>query len=229
MLTAGSLADRLGRRRLFVAGLATFSLASLLCGLAPDATFLNLARAVQGVGAAGMFAVSLALIAQEFQSGRERGSAFGIFGATIGAAVAVGPLVGGALTDGLGWEWIFFVNVPIGAGAIFVALTRVRESLNPHATRIDRPGLVTFSAGLLLLVFALVRGNEEGWGSTLIVSLLVGAALLLGAFVLIERRVSEPMLPLGLFKARSFTGVQIAAFALSASMVAARASPMPRR
>jgi EmrB/QacA subfamily drug resistance transporter len=220
VLTAGSLADRLGRRRLFVAGLATFSLASLLCGLAPDATFLNLARAVQGVGASGMFAVSLALIAQEFQSGRERGSAFGIFGATIGAAVAVGPLVGGALTDGLGWEWIFFVNVPIGAGAIFVALTRVRESLNPHATRIDWPGLVTFSAGLLQLVFALVRGNEEGWGSTLIVSLLVGAALLLGAFVLIERRVSEPMLPLGLFKARSFTGVQIAAFALSASMFA---------
>jgi hypothetical protein len=120
VLTAGSLADRLGRRRVFPVGLGAFTAASLLCGLAPDPTFLNLARAVQGVGGAILFAVSLALIAQGFAAGRERANAMGAFGATIGVAVAVGPLVGGALTDTLGWEWVFFINVPIGAAAIAV-------------------------------------------------------------------------------------------------------------
>src|SRR4051812_2824014 len=120
VLTAGSLADRLGRRRIFVGGLAVFSTAWLLCALAPDPTFLNVARAVQGVGGAAMFAVSLALIAQEFRAGSERGMAMGIYGATIGLAVALGPLVGGALTDGLGWESIFYLNVPIGLAAIVI-------------------------------------------------------------------------------------------------------------
>src|SRR5215208_5646259 len=120
VLTAGSLADRLGRRRVFAAGLTIFSLASLLCALAPDPTFLNLARALQGIGGAAMFAVSLALIAQEFTAGRDRGTAMGLYGATIGVAVAVGPLVGGALTDSLGWESIFYLNVPIGVAAIAI-------------------------------------------------------------------------------------------------------------
>jgi EmrB/QacA subfamily drug resistance transporter len=220
VLTAGSLADRLGRRRVFAIGLGIFSVASLLCGLAPDPTFLNLARGLQGVGGAIMFAVSLALVAQEFPSGRERGTAMGLYGATIGVAVAVGPLVGGALTDSLGWEWIFFLNVPIGVAAIVVTYLKVRESRDPDATRIDWAGLVTFSGGLFLLVLALLRGNDEGWGSTLIVSLLSGAALLLAAFVAVERRVAEPMLPLRLFRNRSFTGVQLAAFAVSGSMFA---------
>ena len=220
VLTAGSLADRLGRRRVFAIGLGIFSVASLLCGLAPDPTFLNLARALQGVGGAVMFAVSLALIAQEFPAGRERGTAMGIYGATIGGAVAVGPLVGGALTDSLGWESIFFLNVPIGAAAIAVTYLRLRETRDPNATRVDWPGVATFSTALFLLVLGLVRGNDEGWGSTLIVSLFAGAVVLLAAFVAIERRVSEPMLPLGLFKRRSFTGVQLAAFAVSGSMFA---------
>src|SRR5215216_4686535 len=116
VLTAGSLADRLGRRRVFAIGLGIFSVASLLCALAPDATFLNLSRALQGVGGAVMFAVSLALVAQEFPAGRERGTAMGIYGATIGVAVAVGPLIGGGLTDTLGWQSIFYLNVPIGVG-----------------------------------------------------------------------------------------------------------------
>jgi EmrB/QacA subfamily drug resistance transporter len=218
VLTAGSLADRLGRRRVFAVGLAIFTVASLLCGLAPDPTSLNLARALQGVGGAVMFAVSVALIAQEFRGGRERGAAFGAFGATIGVAVAVGPLVGGAVTEGLGWEWIFFLNVPIGALALLVTALRLRESRDPNAARIDWAGLTTFSAALFLLVFALVRGNGEGWGSTLIVAVLVGAVLLLVAFVVVELRLADPMLPLGLFRRRSFTGVQIAAFVLSASM-----------
>ncbi len=220
VLTAGSLADRLGRRRLFAAGLAIFSIASLLCAVAPDATFLNVSRALQGVGGAVMFAVSLALVAQEFPAGRERGTAMGIYGATIGVAVAIGPLVGGALTDALGWESVFYLNVPIGAAAIAVTYLKLRESRDPNATRVDWAGVASFSGALFLLVLALVRGNDEGWGSTLIVSLFAGAAVLLAAFVAIERRVAEPMLPLGLFKRPSFTGVQLAAFAVSGSMFA---------
>jgi EmrB/QacA subfamily drug resistance transporter len=220
VLTAGSLADRLGRRRLFAAGLGIFSLASLLCALAPGPTFLSLARGFQGVGGAAMFAVSLALIAQEFPAGRERGKAMGVYGATIGVAVAIGPLVGGALTDGLGWESIFYLNVPIGLAAIAVTYLRLRESRDPSATRIDWAGVASFSAALFLLVLALLRGNDEGWGSALIVSLFGATGVLLVAFLGIERRVTEPMLPLGLFKRRAFTGVQLAAFAISGSMFA---------
>jgi EmrB/QacA subfamily drug resistance transporter len=220
VLTAGSLADRIGRRRVFAIGLGIFSIASLLAGLATEPTFLNVMRGLQGIGGAAMFAVSLALVAQEFPGGRERGTAMGIYGATIGVAVAVGPLVGGALTDSLGWESIFFLNVPIGIAAIAVTYTKLRESRDPNATRIDWGGLVTFSAALFLLVLGLLRGNEEGWGSPMIVSLLAAAAVLLAAFVAIERRVAEPMLPLHLFRNRTFTGVQLAAFAVSGSMFA---------
>jgi EmrB/QacA subfamily drug resistance transporter len=220
VLTAGSLADRLGRRRVFAIGLGIFSLASLLCALAPDPTFLNLARGLQGVGGAVMFAVSLALVAQEFPSGPERGMAMGIYGATIGIAVAIGPLVGGLLTDGFGWESVFLLNVPIGLAAIGVTYWKVAESRDPNATRIDWGGLVTFSLALFVLVLALVRGNDEGWGSTLIIGLFMAAAVLMAAFLAIERRVEQPMLPLGLFRRRAFTGVQLAAFAVSGSMFA---------
>src|SRR4051794_7094368 len=220
VLTAGSLADRLGRRRVFAIGLAIFTAASLLCALAPDPTFLNVSRAVQGVGGAVMFAVSLALIGQEFTPGRERGMAMGAYGSTIGVAVAIGPLVGGALTDWLGWESIFYLNVPVGLAAIAITYLKLRESRDPNATRGDWPGTATFSAALGLLVLALVRGNDEGWDSTLILSLFAAASVLLAAFVAIERRVAEPMLPLHLFKRPAFTGVQIAAFAVSGSMFA---------
>jgi EmrB/QacA subfamily drug resistance transporter len=220
VLTAGSLADRLGRRLVFAIGLAVFSVSSLLAGFAPDPTFLNVARAVQGIGGAIMFAVSLAMIVQEFAPGRERGAAMGAYGASIGVAIAVGPLVGGALTDGLGWEWIFFLNVPIGALALAVTQLKLRETRDPNATRIDWAGLISFSGALFLLVLGLLRGNEDGWGSATIVSLLAGAAALMAAFVVIEGRVREPMLPLDLFRRRSFTGVQVAAFAVSASLFA---------
>ncbi|MBA2440679.1 MAG: MFS transporter [Thermoleophilaceae bacterium] len=220
VLTAGSLADRLGRRRIFTWGLVIFTVASVLCGLAGNPTFLNLARALQGVGGAAMFGVSLALIAQEFPSGKERGTAVGLYGATIGAAVAIGPLVGGALTDTLGWESIFFLNLPIGIIAIGATLLYVAESRDPGATRVDWAGLVTFSSSLFMLVLALLRGNAEGWGSPLIVGLFAGATVLMALFLAIEGRVREPMLPLGLFKIRSFTGVQLAAFAISGSQFA---------
>lgn len=220
VLTAGSLADRLGRRRVFAIGLAVFSVASLLCALSPDPTFLNVSRALQGIGGAIMFAVSLALVAQEFPAGPERGMAMGVYGATIGIAVAIGPLVGGLLTDGLGWEWVFLINVPIGVAAIGVTYWKLAESRDPNATRIDWGGLLTFSSALFLLVLGLVRGNDEGWGSPVIVSLLAGAGVLLVAFAAIEQRVREPMLPLSLFRRRAFTGVQLAAFAVSGSMFA---------
>ena len=220
VLTAGSIADRVGRRAVFAGGLGIFALSSLAAGLAPDATFLNVARAVQGIGGAAMFAVSLALVAQEFAAGRERATAMGVYGATIGAAVAVGPLVGGAITDGLGWRWVFFLNVPIGIAALAVTFARLRESRDPNATRVDWLGLVSFSTGLLLLVLALVRGNDVGWGSPQIIALFAGAAVTLAAFAAIERRVAEPMLPLGLFRGRAFTGVQFAAFAVSSSLFA---------
>jgi EmrB/QacA subfamily drug resistance transporter len=220
VLTAGSLADRFGRRRVFAIGLVIFSAASLVAALSPDPTFLNISRAVQGIGGAIMFAVSLALVAQEFPAGRERGMAMGIYGATIGIAVAIGPLVGGLLTEGLGWESVFLLNVPIGVAATAITYWKLRESRDPNATRVDWAGLATFSTALFLLVLAFVRGNDEGWGSTLIVSLLTSSAVLLAAFIAIERRVAEPMLPLGLFRRRAFTGVQLAAFAVSGSLFA---------
>lgn len=219
LLTAGSLADLLGRRAVFVAGLAVFTAASLLCGLAGSPLVLELSRAVQGIGGAAMFATSLALLANAFH-GRERGTAFGAWGATTGAAVAVGPLVGGLLTEKLGWESIFFINVPIGVATIAVTLRKLGESRDPEGAGIDWPGLVTFSVGLFLLIFALVRGNAEGWGSTLILSFLVGAAVLLVAFVVIEARRERPMLDLSLFRKPAFAGASIVAFCLSASIFA---------
>ena len=219
LLTAGSLSDLIGRKRVFVGGLALFTLASLLCGLAKDPLILNLSRGLQGIGGAGMFACGLALLASAYQ-GKDRGTAIGIWGATIGAAVAVGPLVGGALTDGIGWEAIFFVNIPIGLGVIALTLRTVAESRNPSEGRIDIPGVVTFSAALFLFVFCLIRGNDEGWGSAPIVGMLIAAALLLVAFIAIERRSDHPMLELALFRNPSFVGASIGAFALSASLFA---------
>ena len=219
LLTAGSIADLVGRRRVFVAGVGLFTAASLLCGLAGTPLLLNLARALQGVGAAAMFACALALLASTYQ-GRDRGTAFGVWGAVTGAAVAVGPLAGGLLTQWIGWEAIFFVNIPIGVGVIWLTLAHVVESRNPRAGKVDWPGLVTFSGALFLLIFALIRGNEEGWGSTQIVSMLVGAALLLAVFFVVEARGREQMLELAMFRKPAFDGASIAAFVLSASMFA---------
>jgi EmrB/QacA subfamily drug resistance transporter len=220
VLTAGSLADRLGRRAVFLVGLVLFALSSLAAGLASDAMILNVSRAVQGIGGAAMFAVSLALVAQEFPAGRERGTAMGIYGASIGISVAIGPLVGGAITTGLGWRWVFFVNLPVGAAVIALTAAKVRESRDPNATRVDWPGLATLSGALFTLVLALVRGNSEGWASPLILALFSTGVALLAAFAVIEQRVTEPMLPLGLFRSRAFTGVQLAAFAISSSLFA---------
>jgi EmrB/QacA subfamily drug resistance transporter len=220
VLTAGALADRLGRRRMFVGGLGVFTVASLGCALAQDIVFLNTMRANQGLGAAVMFAVSLALLAQAFPDMKERAGALAAYGATIGGAFAVGPLVGGALTSGLDWQWIFLINIPVGVAAIAVTRKYVVESRDPNARGIDWGGQTLLTGGLFLLVLALLRGNEDGWTSALILSELGGAAALLAAFVRHELKTREPMLPLGLFKNGAFTGAQVAAFAISASFFA---------
>jgi EmrB/QacA subfamily drug resistance transporter len=219
LLTAGSVADLIGRKRVFVAGLLVFTGASAVCGLSTSPLMLNLARAVQGTGGAMMFATSLALLAQAFH-GKERGTAFGVFGAVTGAAVAVGPVLGGVITSAVGWKWIFFVNVPIGAVAVFVTLTQVADSRDPDATGVDWAGLVTFSTSLFVFVFALVQGNEKGWGSTEILALLIAAVALMIAFVLVEHFQTRPMLDLALFRRPAFTGASIVAFSISASFFA---------
>src|SRR5271170_4574807 len=217
LLTAGATADLIGRRRVFVMGLIVFTASSAVCGLSTTPLMLNLARAVQGTGGAMMFATSLALIAQAFH-GKERGVAFGVFGGVIGAAVAIGPVVGGVITSGIGWEWIFFVNVPIGIAAVFLTLSQVSESRDPNAKGVDWIGLVTFSGSLFLLVFALIEGNEKGWGSTRILAFLIGSAVLLVLFLIAELRQQRPMLDLSLFRRPAFAGASIVAFAVSASM-----------
>jgi EmrB/QacA subfamily drug resistance transporter len=217
VLNAGSLADLLGRKRVFVAGVVVFTAASALCGAASTPLFLILARAGQGIGGAIMFAVSLALLSQEFH-GRERGTAFGIWGATTGAAVAIGPLVGGMLTTWLSWRWIFFVNIPIGAAATAISVMTLRETRDEQHGGIDFVGLLTLSGALFTFVFALLRGNDKGWSSALILGMLFGGLALLCVFVFSQRRGRNPMIDLVLFRKPAFTGAQVTAFALSAAV-----------
>ena len=220
VLSAGSLSDRFGRRLIFAIGMGLFTVASLACAMAGSMALLNGARAVQGIGAAMLFASSLAILADAFPGAAERATAFAIYGATIGASFALGPLIGGALTSGVSWQAIFFVNLPLGIFATATTFIWVRESRDPAPRGVDWPGQATLAGGLFLLVLALLRGNQLGWGSTQILTELAGAAALLIAFILVERRVSEPMLPPRLFRLPAFTGAQLAVFAMSASFFA---------
>jgi EmrB/QacA subfamily drug resistance transporter len=217
LLTAGSLADIFGRRKVFVIGTALFTLGSLLCGLAPGIEFLAIARAGQGIGGAAMFATSLAILGTTY-TGRDRGVAFGAFGATTGVAVAIGPVLGGILTSGLSWRWIFFVNLPICLVAMFISMTRVQESKNPHAGRPDWIGFLTFSSALGLLVYGLIEAGKDGWGHGTVVTSLVAAAVLLAAFVVSQLRQKDPMFDLALLRKPTFTAGLIAAFGVSASI-----------
>src|ERR1700748_2134951 len=194
-------------------------LASFLCGISDSPTLLNLCRGLQGIGGAGMFATSLALIGQEFQ-GKDRATAFGVWGATVGGAVAVGPLIGGVITENFGWEWIFFVNVPIGIVAMFLTERKVRNVFAEEPEPIDVPGLITFSGSLFLFIYALIRGNPGGWGSTVILACLIGAAVLMAIFITLETRTRYPMLDLTLFRNPAFNGVSAVAFCLSGGMFA---------
>ena len=217
LLTAGSLADLYGRRLVFVIGTVLFMVGSIACGAAQDMFFLQLARAFQGIGGAAMFATALALIASAFQ-GRDRGIAFGAFGATTGVAVAVGPVLGGVLTSGLSWRWIFFVNIPICLVAILIGVTRVRESQDPRAGRPDWFGFVSFSLALGLLVYGLIRAGQESWDDTRVVTCLVAAAGLLAVFVVSQLVQDDPMFDMTLLRKPTFTGGLLAAFGVSASV-----------
>jgi EmrB/QacA subfamily drug resistance transporter len=218
LLTAGSIADLVGRRRVFAGGIVIFTVGSLLCGSADGVALLSVARAVQGIGGAIMFATSLALLAQAFTKPAERGTAFAIFGALTGVAVAVGPVLGGVITSGLSWRWIFFVNLPIGVLALVVTLLRVEESRAPTATRPDWTGFVVFSAALSGLVFALIRSQADGWTSVTVLGPLIGAGVLLAAFAAIEAVSRNPMFDLRLLRVPTFGGGLIAAWAISASI-----------
>ena len=219
ILTAGALADRYGRRLVFAVGVTVFTIASFLCGVAWNVATLDGARALQGVGGAALFATALALLGAEYR-GPALAGAIAVWGATIGLAVAAGPLLGGVLTDWLGWRWIFFVNVPVGIFAFAVAAKKVTESRDPNARRTDVAGLATLAGSLFLIVYGLLRGNTAGWSSAEILgSLLVGLALL-GAFVLVEVRQERPMLDVSLFLRPGFLGIQLATFFLGAGMFA---------
>jgi EmrB/QacA subfamily drug resistance transporter len=219
ILTWGSAADRFGRKHIFVFGLAVFTVASLLCGVAMTSTVLIWSRALQGIGGAALFATGLALIGQEFQ-GAERGKAIAAWGATVGGAVAVGPLIGGALTSGLGWRSIFFVNIPVGIFTGWRWVTRMVTVSHAGTTRLDIAGLTTFSTSMFCLVFGLIKANGDGWTSPTILSLFAAAIVLMVLFVVAELHQDQPMLDLSLFRKPSFGGVSIGTFAIGAGMFA---------
>jgi EmrB/QacA subfamily drug resistance transporter len=217
LLTTGSLADQYGRRRLYLIGLALFTGASVLCGAAQSPLMLELSRGAQGVGGAAMFSVSLALLATAFR-GKDRGVAFGIWGALTGIAVAVGPVVGGVLVSGLSWRWIFFVNVPVGIAAMVLTALKVAESREKQARRPDWAGFVTFSAALAALVYGLIESGRVGFSDSKVIACFAASGVLLVAFVAVEMRSRHPMFDLGLFRLPTFVGGDITAFAMSAGM-----------
>jgi EmrB/QacA subfamily drug resistance transporter len=219
LMTAAALGDRIGRRRLFAIGLLLFGAASAGCALAPTAGWLIAARAVQGVGAATIMPLALALLNGAFPP-EQRGRAMGIFGSVTGLAALLGPIIGGAVTQGIAWEWIFWLNVPIAICAAALARRKLDESFGPK-TPIDLAGAALMTAGALGLVWGLVRGNAAGWGSREVVLALLGGALLIGAFLAWERATRAPMLPLRLFGSRAFSAGNAAIFFLNASMTGA--------
>jgi EmrB/QacA subfamily drug resistance transporter len=218
LVTAAALGDRFGRRRLYAVGIVGFALASAACAASPSVGWLIAARAVQGVGAAFMMSLGLALLSAAFPA-EKRGTAIGLFSAVTGIAVASGPIVGGAVVNGLDWTWIFWINVPIGLIAAPLVLARMRESFGPN-TSLDLAGLGLVSTGALGIVWGLVRGNSAGWGSVEVVAALVAGALLVGAFVAWEMRTPEPMIPMSFFRSRAFSAGNLAIFCVFGSLFA---------
>ena len=212
LMTAAALGDRFGRRRVFTAGLSLFAAASAGCALAPDAGWLIAGRAIQGAGAAAAMPLSLALLSGAFPP-QQRAKALGVFTAVVGAGVPLGPLVGGAVVEGISWPWIFWVNVPIALIVIPLARRRIEESRGAEAA-LDTPGLALVTAAAFGIVWGLVRGNAAGWGSAEVVATLALGALLAAGFVAWELRAREPMLPMALFRIRPFAGGNAALFFL---------------
>jgi len=218
LLPAGSLADILGRRRVFAVGLALFTTSSLLCGVAGSGLELIAFRALQGIGGATVFATSLALLAQTF-TGRERGTVLGIWGAVITLGLGCAPVLGGLLTE-LSWRLIFFVNIPVGVAAIAMTLAGVQEFRPAGSRRIDVPGGAVFTVGLVALIYGLIESGSAGWGSDRVLIALVVAAAALVSFPLIERRRRQPMFDLSLLRKPAFTGGLAAAFGMNGSLYA---------
>jgi EmrB/QacA subfamily drug resistance transporter len=216
LLTGATLGERFGRRRMFTIGLVVFTLASAAAALAPNAGALVAARAVQGAGGALVLPLSLTILSSAVPAAR-RGAALGFWGAMSGLAVAVGPVVGGAVTEGASWQWIFWLNVPIGVAIIPIAARMLAKGRLSHS-RLDLPGVALVSAGLLGVVFGLVRGNAHGWTSGQVLGPIVAGVILLAGFAAWERRAPAPMLPLRLFASRGFTATNIASFLFSAGM-----------
>jgi EmrB/QacA subfamily drug resistance transporter len=216
LMPSGALADRYGRRRMLIVGLAVFVLASLLCGLAPSALFLNAARALQGVGAAIELSAALAVLGHAFH-GAERAKAFGFWGTVVGVAVAVGPLVGGLITSTLGWRFAFFVNLPVGAALIWLAVDAIEESRDPDAQRLDIAGMLSFGAGLFCLIWALIGANRVGWSAEQTVAKLLASAVLFTLFVAAELIQERPMVDFALFRKRTFLGASFAMLGFAAS------------
>ena len=219
LLLGGRLADLLGRRRIFMLGLVLFALASLAGGLATTSGQLIAARAVQGLGGALLSPAALSIVATTFRDGPERNKALGIWGAVAGSGGAAGVVLGGVLTEWLGWEWVLWVNVPIGIAAAAIAPALIAETRDEGERRtFDVAGAVTITGGLSALVFALVDANEVGWGSTQTILTLLGAALLLAAFVAIELRSRSPLVPFSIFRIRTITGANVVGLLVGASL-----------
>ena len=216
LMTAAALGDRFGRRRVFAAGLTLFAVSSAGCALAPDAAALIAARAVQGAGAATIIPMALALLNGAFPPAR-RGWAIGIYGGVTGLAAVAGPVLGGAVTQGLGWQWIFWLNVPVALAAVPLVLSRVSEVKGPGGA-VDLPGLALVTAAALGLVWGLVRGNTAGWGSPEVTGTLAGGAAAAVAFAAWERRAARPMLPARLFRSPAFSAGNTAIFMINASL-----------
>lgn len=213
LMAAGSASDRLGRRRFFLVGMVVFALSSLACGLAPDAGFLVAARAVQGAGAAAMFAANAALIGSNY-SGRDRGTAFGVWGAVMGAAAAVGPILGGLLTEHISWRAIFLVNLPVAVIAIVLGFRTLTDAKTSSNARNDVLGTITFTLTATALVYGLIEAGDKGWGASITVSSFVAAVVFLIAFLVVELRQEFPMLDLSLFKRPSFSALMFGGIAL---------------
>ncbi|KUL49726.1 hypothetical protein ADL22_07850 [Streptomyces sp. NRRL F-4489] len=214
LMAGGGLADLFGRRKVFLSGLAVFTVASLLAGLAPAMVWLNVGRVAQGIGAAGMFSSSLALLVQEF-TGPRRVHAFAVFGVASGLGASLGPFIGGLAVNLGGWRWAFLLNAPFGIAMLILGLLRTRESRDPHATRLDLKGLMLFSGAVLLVVYSVVTAPQIGWSSPTIVVTLAAAAVLTLAFIPVELRQPYPLIDLRLFTNRTFLGASLAPLVLS--------------
>jgi EmrB/QacA subfamily drug resistance transporter len=218
VLPAGSLADRYGRKRMLIAGLTIFSVASYFCGAAPNVIALDIARAFQGVGAALQLSAALAILSHSFH-GPARARAFAFWGSVVGIAIALGPVAGGMITQQFGWEWAFYVNIPIGAAMIALTTVTIRESRDPHATRIDIMGLLSFSSFLLLITLALIQGNHRGWQSTEVLIEFAAAGTLFALFIIIELGQERPMLDLSFFRNPTYVGANIAGLSFAACLL----------